>query len=120
MSLFPQPLTVKRYTRTPDGKGKYNRTETTVTLSGAMGGTVQPATTENGGQYFATMEPGRRDKGVVVIYTKSVLNCPQEGSDTAPDRIVWNGILWEVVHKEPHMGLLIRHTKYIAEYRGPA
>ena len=121
MSLFPQTLTVRRSTRAPDGKGGFVRNTTTVILSGPMGGTVQPATTNNGGQYVLSMEPGRRDKGVVVVYTKAELVYPQEERpNLSPDVIVWRGSLWEVVHFEPHTNILIAHNKYIAEYRGKA
>lgn len=66
-----------------------------------------------------SMEPGRLDKGVVVVYTKSILVAPLEGQqDTSPDVLVWKGSLWEVVHYEPHTDILIAHNKYIAEYRG--
>jgi hypothetical protein len=121
MSLFPQTLTVRRTTRAPDGKGGFTRTSNTVILQGPNGGTVQPATSSNGGQYVLSMEPGRRDKGVVVIYTKSELVYPQEERpNLSPDTIVWKGSLWEVVHFEPHTNILIAHNKYIAEYRGKA
>jgi len=121
MSLFPQPLTVRRTTRVPDGKGGFTRTASTVVLTGSMGGTIQPATTANGGQYVLSMEPGRRDKGVVVVYTKASLVYPQEEAPTlSPDILVWKGSLWEVVHYEPHANILIAHNKYIAEYRGKA
>ena len=121
MSLFPQTLTIKRTTKVPDGRGKFVETQTTIALTGPNGGTVQPATTANGGQYILSMEPGRRDKGLVVVYTRSALVVPVEGSmGTSPDIVVWKGSLWEVVHQEPHEGILIPHNKYIAEFRGRA
>ena len=121
MSLFPQTLHILRTTKVPDGRGRYTETQTSVTLTGANGGTVQPATSNNGGQFILTMEPGRRDRGHVVIYTKSILVAPQEGEQgTNPDKVVWKNGIWEIVHQEPHDGILIAHNKYIAEYRGHA
>mgnify|MGYP006346692027 FL=1 len=119
MSLCPRTLTILRITKAPDGKGRFVESQTTIALTGAQGGTVQPATTQNGGQFILSMESGRRDQGHVVIYTKSTLVAPQEGAvGVSPDRVVWRGGIWEVVHQEPHDGILIRHNKYIAEYRG--
>lgn len=119
MSLFPQPLTILRTTKVPDGRGKFIESQTTIALTGPNGGTVQPATTQNGGQFILSMEQGRRDNGHVVVYTKSALVAPQEGATgVSPDKVVWKGGIWEIVHQEPHEGTLIPHNKYIAEYRG--
>ena len=119
MSLFPHTLTILRITKAPDGKGRFIESQTTIALVGSNGGTVQPATSNNGGQFILSMESGRRDQGHVVIYTKSTLVAPQEGAvGVSPDRVVWRGGIWEVVHQEPHDGILIRHNKYIAEYWG--
>ena len=121
MSLFPKTLTILRTTKAPDGRGKYIESQTTIALVGAQGGTVQPATTQNGGQFILSMESGRRDLGHVVIYTKSTLVAPQEGATgVSPDKVVWKGGIWEIVHQEPYEGTLIPHNKYIAEYRGKA
>ena len=121
MSLFPKTLTILRTVKAPNGRGQYTESQTTIALTGAQGGTVQPATTQNGGQFILAMEQGRRDRGHVVVYTKSTLVAPQEGAQgTSPDKVVWKGGIWEVVHQEPHEGILIAHNKYIAEYRGKA
>ena len=121
MSLFPRTLNILRITKVPDGKGHYTESSTALALTGANGGTVQPVTTQNGGQFILSMEPGRRDRGHVVVYTRSTLVAPQEGATgVSPDRVLWKGGVWEIVHKEPHEGILIAHNKYIAEYRGPA
>ena len=121
MSLFPRPLSILRITKVPDGKGHFVESQTTIVLTGSNGGTVQPATTQNGGQFILSMESGRRDQGHVVIYTKSTLVAPQEGATgVSPDKVVWRGGIWEIVHQEPYEGILIPHNKYIAEYRGQA
>lgn len=119
MSLFPQPITIIRSHRVPDGLGRWNHTDTTVTLTGTNGGTIQPATTQNAGRYIQSRQEGRRDVGTIVIYTRSNLNAPIEGSETAPDRIIWDSSVWEIVQKEAHMGIALPHTKYYAEYQGP-
>lgn len=121
MSLFPHTLTILRITKVPDGKGHFVESQTTIALTGPNGGTVQPATSNNGGQFILSMEQGRRDQGHVVVYTKSTLVAPQEGATgVSPDKVVWKGGIWEIVHQEPHEGILIPHNKYIAEYRGQA
>jgi hypothetical protein len=115
MSLFPLPTTVLRSTRALVN-GVWTKTTSPITVQAD----VQPATTQNGGQNVASMEPGRRDKGVVVVYTSSALVAPLEGSTASPDVVQWQGSLWEIIQKEPHQGQLIRHNKYFAEYRGQA
>ena len=119
MSLFPQPITVIRSSRTPDGKGRWNHVDTRSTLTGVNGGTIQPATMQNAGRYIQSRPEGRRDVGCVVVYTRANLHAPLEGSETAPDCIVWQGAIWEIVQKEAHMGIAIPHAKYYAEYKGP-
>ena len=112
MSLFPRPLTVKRYSRAYNqNTGKFDRTESTITLSGANGGSVQPLT----GEEILSLEPGRRDRGQVWIFTRSTLVTPLEAADTAPDRLLWNGKLWEVVHRDVWYNGLIPHNRYRAE-----
>ena len=121
MSLFPQPITIVRATRVLNGStGKWERTETQTTLTGSNGGTIQPATTQNAGQYFASMEPGRKNTGTIVIYTRSNLRVDLEGSTDASDLVIWQNTKWEIVQKEARMGIMLPHTKYYAEYRGPA
>jgi len=113
VSLFPLPTTVLRSTRALVN-GVWAKTSSPVTVSMD----VQPATVQNGGQGIMSREPGRFDKGLVVIYTSSALVAPLEGSTAAPDVVQWQGSLWEIVGKEPHQGQLIRHNKYYAEYKG--
>ena len=113
MSLFPLPTTVLRSSRALVN-GVWQKTSSPITIQAD----IQPATIANGGQGVASMEPGRRDKGLVVIYTSASLVAPLEGSTSSPDVVQWQGSLWEIIQREPHSGQLIRHIKYFAEYRG--
>lgn len=112
MSLFPKPLSIIRTSRAYNqNTGKFDRTESTLTLTGANGGSVQPLT----GEEILSLEPGRRDKGQVWIFTRSTLVTPLEAANTAPDKLLWNGKLWEVVHRDAWDNGLIPHNRYRAE-----
>jgi hypothetical protein len=113
MSLFPLPTTVLRSTRTL-ANGIWTKASTPIVVQMD----IQPATVQNGGQGIMSQEPGRFDKGLVVIYTSVALVAPLEGSTAAPDVVQWQGSLWEIVQQELHQGQLIRHNKYFAEYKG--
>ena len=59
---------------------------------------------------------GRKDVGMVKIYTDSILNINND--NTPGDVVVFRGKKYEVVWVDEHGNNIISHNKYIAMFRG--
>lgn len=77
-------------------------------------GSVQLVT----GKDLEMVPVGRRDKGLVKIYSNSPLNVSQEGADTPGDIVIWAGKQWEVFQEISYGNSLIEHYKYMAQFIG--
>lgn len=69
---------------------------------------VQPAI----GQELMVLPEGLRTRATVKIYTDQELNTAENGQ--APDRIEWQGHMYEIAMKAPYQSDVINHFKYFA------
>jgi hypothetical protein len=93
--------------RTNRGQVKYKYTDDTFK------GTIQPVS----GKDLAIFPDGRRDEGLVKVYSGTELNVGIEGTKYSGDIVYYNNWKWEIVRALPFQNSLIPHYKYIAEFR---
>ena len=108
MTLFPSPITVERTTGGYNAKGIWEAgtTETLTVL-----GSVQPLTAREA----LALEPEDRENGLVHVFTDSDLAVASKGSDNDGDVVVWQGVRYRLVVKDPYTNGLIPHIRYRAK-----
>ena len=57
---------------------------------------------------------GRRDIGLMKVYSNTPLSVSVEGSNTPGDVVIWAGRKWEIIRELVFANDLINHYKYIA------
>lgn len=104
-TLFPR--TIGMIHRTAElVNGRWNTSET----EGTFVGSVQPLN----GKDLQFLPEGRRDIGMVKVYSNTPLAVSAEGSNTPGDIVLWAGKKWEVIRELVFANDLINHFKYIA------
>lgn len=98
------------FARTRTSRGKSVRTETASTFIG----TVQPAS----GKDLESVPIGRRDKGIVKVFSGTELNVGIEGSNKSGDIILHQSKRWEIIQEMAFQNNLISHYKYFAMLKG--
>ena len=79
-------------------------------------GSIQPYSQRD----YSSNPNGRKDVGMVKIYTNQELVISVEGSDKNGDIIIWKGKLWEVISVDDYSSTIINHKRYHAQYKGVA
>ena len=104
-TLFPR--TIGMIHRTAElVNGRWNTSE----AEGSFVGSVQPVN----GKDLQFLPEGRRDIGMVKVYSNTALAVSAEGSNTPGDIVIWAGKKWEVIRELVFANDLINHFKYIA------
>lgn len=104
-TLFPR--TIGMIHRTAElVNGRWNTSE----AEGSFFGSVQPVN----GKDLQFLPEGRRDIGMVKVYSNTALAVSAEGSNTPGDIVLWAGKKWEVIRELVYANDLINHFKYIA------
>lgn len=104
-TLFQRTISYKH--RTADlvnGVWEFSETDGTFT------GSVQPLT----GKELQFLPEGRRDIGLMKVYSNTPLSVSVEGSNTPGDVVIWAGRKWEIIRELVFANDLINHYKYIA------
>lgn len=104
-TLFQRTIGYKH--RTADlvnGVWEFSETDGTFT------GSVQPLT----GKELQFLPEGRRDIGLMKVYSNTPLYVSVEGSNTPGDVVIWAGRKWEIIRELVFANDLINHYKYIA------
>ena len=104
-TLFPR--TISMIHRTAE---LVNGRWTTSEAEGSFVGSVQPVN----GKDLQFLPEGRRDIGMVKVYSNTALAVSAEGSNTPGDIVLWAGKKWEVIRELVYANDLINHFKYIA------
>lgn len=73
-------------------------------------GTVQVMS----GEDFARLPEGRKQAGVVKVYTNAELKAFDQNSSSAGDIVLFGGRKWEIFARLPYPNGLIDHNKYLA------
>jgi hypothetical protein len=111
-TLFGKTQNYKQVTftrsRTDRGKTKYKY------VDGTFNGTIQPVS----GKDLEIFPDGRRDEGVVKVFSGSKLNVGIEGTKYSGDVVFYGGHKWEITRALPFQNNVIPHYKYFAEFRG--
>lgn len=66
------------------------------------------------GEEFTRLPEGRKQFGVVKIYTDSDLKASELSDDSTGDVILFDGRKWEIYARLPYANGLISHNKYLA------
>lgn len=104
-TLFPR--TINMIHRTAElVNGRWNTSE----AEGSFVGSVQPVN----GKDLQFLPEGRRDIGMVKVYSNTALAVSAEGSNTPGDLVIWAGKKWEVIRELVFANDLINHFKYLA------
>lgn len=104
-TLFPRIISYKH--RTAElVNGRWNTSE----AEGTFVGSVQPVN----GKDLQFLPEGRRDIGMVKVYSNTALAVSAEGSNTPGDIVLLAGKKWEVIRELVYANDLINHYKYIA------
>lgn len=111
-TLFPHVLAVIKRT----GSRVNGRWVQAPGTKANVTGSVQPVS----GKDTQFLPEGRRDVGVVKIYSNEALNVSLEGTQNSGDVVVWHGKKWEVFQELAHANGIINHYKYLAGYVGEA
>ena len=111
-TLFPKVISFQRSTGDYVAGVWEDSGTTTLTFTGS----VQPVS----GKDLETVPTGRRDKGIMKIYSSEALQCAVQGSNFSGDIVIWAGKRWEVFQELPYQNSLIPHYKYHASYIGEA
>ena len=82
----------------------------TSEADGSFVGSVQPVN----GKDLQFLPEGRRDIGMVKVYSNTALAVSAEGSNTPGDIVLWAGKKWEVIRELVYANDIINHFKYIA------
>lgn len=104
-TLFPRTIIYKHRTaELVNGVWEFSETDGTFT------GSVQPLT----GKELQFLPEGRRDIGLMKVYSNTPLSVSVEGSNTPGDVVIWSGRKWEIIRELVFANDLINHYKYIA------
>ena len=104
-TLFPRTINYKHRTaELVNGVWEFSETDGTFT------GSVQPLT----GKELQFLPEGRRDIGLMKVYSNTPLSVSVEGSNTPGDVVIWSGRKWEIIRELVFANDLINHYKYIA------
>lgn len=104
-TLFPRTIGYKHRTaELVNGVWEFIETDGTFT------GSVQPLT----GKELQFLPEGRRDIGLMKVYSNTPLSVSVEGSNTPGDVVIWAGRKWEIIRELVFANDLINHYKYIA------
>lgn len=104
-TLFPRTISYKHRTvELVNGVWEFSETDGTFT------GSVQPLT----GKELQFLPEGRRDIGLMKVYSNTPLSVSVEGSNTPGDIVIWAGRKWEIIRELVFANDLINHYKYIA------
>ena len=104
-TLFPRTISYKHRTaELVNGVWEFSETDGTFT------GSVQPLT----GKELQFLPEGRRDIGLMKVYSNTPLSVSVEGSNTPGDVVIWAGRKWEIIRQLVFANDLINHYKYIA------
>lgn len=104
-TLFPRIISYKHRTaELVNGVWEFSETDGTFT------GSVQPLT----GKELQFLPEGRRDIGLMKVYSNTPLSVSVEGSNTPGDVVIWAGRKWEIIRELVFANDLINHYKYIA------
>lgn len=104
-TLFPRTIGYKHRTaELVNGVWEFSETDGTFT------GSVQPLT----GKELQFLPEGRRDIGLMKVYSNTPLSVSVEGSNTPGDVVIWAGRKWEIIRELVFANDLINHYKYIA------
>ena len=87
--------------------------EGTKDIKTFLGG-VQPAS----GKDIESLSTGRRDKGIVKVYSTIELAVSEESGNTSGDIVHYRGKRWELIYEGGFQNGLIPHFKYMAQYIG--
>lgn len=108
MTLFPSPITIER---TTGGYGTNGIWQDGATTTLTVLGSVQPLTARD----VLALDQEDRDEGSVWVFTDSDLNIATKGSDSDGDVVVWQGMRYKLVAKDPFTNGLISHVRYRAK-----
>lgn len=108
-TLFPKTITYVQRTATLSD-GVWSETETSSTFVGS----VQPVS----GKDTQFLPEGRRDTGLVKVYSNTALSVSIEGENKPGDIVIWCGKKWEIIQELSYQNDLINHYKYLAAYIG--
>lgn len=104
-TLFPRTIgMIHRTAELVNGRWK------TSEADGSFVGSVQPVN----GKDLQFLPEGRRDIGMVKVYSNTALAVSAEGSNTPGDIVLWAGKKWEVIRELVYANDIINHFKYIA------
>ena len=104
-TLFPRTISYKHRTaELVNGVWEFSETDGTFT------GSVQPLT----GKELQFLPEGRRDIGLMKVYSNTPLSVSVEGSNTPGDVVIWSGRKWEIIRELVFANDVINHYKYIA------
>ena len=104
-TLFLRTISYKHRTaELVNGVWEFSETDGTFT------GSVQPLT----GKELQFLPEGRRDIGLMKVYSNTPLSVSVEGSNTPGDVVIWAGRKWEIIRELVFANDLINHYKYIA------
>ena len=104
-TLFQRTISYKHRTaELVNGVWEFSETDGTFT------GSVQPLT----GKELQFLPEGRRDIGLMKVYSNTPLSVSVEGSNTPGDIVIWAGRKWEIIRELVFANDLINHYKYIA------
>ena len=104
-TLFQRTISYKHRTaELVNGVSEFSETDGTFT------GSVQPLT----GKELQFLPEGRRDIGLMKVYSNTPLSVSVEGSNTPGDVVIWAGRKWEIIRELVFANDLINHYKYIA------
>lgn len=104
-TLFPRTIgMVHRTAELVNGRWSFSEAE------GTFVGSVQPVN----GKDLQFLPEGRRDIGMVKVYSNTALAVSAEGSNTPGDLVIWAGKKWEVIRELVFANDLINHFKYLA------
>lgn len=104
-TLFQRTIGYKHRTaELVNGVWEFSETDGTFT------GSVQPLT----GKELQFLPEGRRDIGLMKVYSNTPLYVSVEGSNTPGDVVIWAGRKWEIIRELVFANDLINHYKYIA------
>lgn len=110
-TLFPHTISCIRRTGSRVS-GRWEESSTMDTITGS----VQPLN----GKDTQFLPEGRRDTGLMKVYSNSPLAVSIEGTGKPGDVVIWAGKKWEVIQELVYANGLIDHYKYIAAYIGEA
>jgi hypothetical protein len=104
-TLFPRTISYKhRASELVNGVWEFSETDGTFT------GSVQPLTAKE----LQFLTEGRRDIGLMKVYSNTPLSVSVEGSNTPGDVVLWAGRKWEIIRELVFANDIINHYKYIA------